>query len=172
MSKTNIFVLIKTSWRRLLKTKTKDVFKTSSSRRICAGKKWAGAFLSRKIKLVKENKREILENKRIILVIKDYFWEIKGQIRALPTSPTPTHLCPSFSPILLEWLFLDVSSQNKISKIFLGGLFPMGQISWPLSSLKYTLITMSKSLYTLSMQTCKTEFCLLHDWDVPNNEFL
>ena len=32
MTKANIFVLIKTSWRRLLKTKTKDVFKTSSWR--------------------------------------------------------------------------------------------------------------------------------------------
>ena len=37
MSKANIIVLIKTSWRRLLKTKTKDVFKTSSSRRMFAG---------------------------------------------------------------------------------------------------------------------------------------
>ena len=30
MSKANIFILIKTSWRRLLETKTKNVFKTSS----------------------------------------------------------------------------------------------------------------------------------------------
>ena len=37
MSKANMFVLIKTSWRRLLKTKSKDVFKTSSSRRMFAG---------------------------------------------------------------------------------------------------------------------------------------
>ena len=36
-AKANIFVLIKTSWRRLLKTKTKDVFKTSSSKRMFAG---------------------------------------------------------------------------------------------------------------------------------------
>ena len=34
MTKVNIFVLIKTSSRRLLKTKTKGVFKTSSSRRM------------------------------------------------------------------------------------------------------------------------------------------
>ena len=32
MIKANIFVLMKTSWRRLLKTKTKDVFNTSSRR--------------------------------------------------------------------------------------------------------------------------------------------
>ena len=32
ITKANIFVLIKTSWWRLLKTKTKDVFKTSSKR--------------------------------------------------------------------------------------------------------------------------------------------
>ena len=37
MTKANIFVLMKTSWRRLLKTKSKDVFKTSSSRRMFAG---------------------------------------------------------------------------------------------------------------------------------------
>ena len=37
MSKANILVLIKTSWRRLLKTKTKDVFKTSLSRQMFAG---------------------------------------------------------------------------------------------------------------------------------------
>ena len=36
-AKTNIFVLIQTSWRHLLKTKTKEVFKTSSSRRMFAG---------------------------------------------------------------------------------------------------------------------------------------
>ena len=36
MTKANIFVLIKTSWRRPLKMKTKDVFKTSSSRRMFA----------------------------------------------------------------------------------------------------------------------------------------
>ena len=36
-AKANIFILIKMSWRRLLKTKTKDVFKTSSSRRMLAG---------------------------------------------------------------------------------------------------------------------------------------
>ena len=36
-AKVNIFLLIKTSSRRLLKTKTKDVFKTSSSRRMFAG---------------------------------------------------------------------------------------------------------------------------------------
>ena len=39
MTKANIFVLIKTSWRCFLKTKTKDVFKTSSSRQMFAGKK-------------------------------------------------------------------------------------------------------------------------------------
>ena len=33
----NIFLFIKTYWRRLSKTKTKDVFKTSSSRRMFAG---------------------------------------------------------------------------------------------------------------------------------------
>ena len=38
MIKVNIFVLIKTSWKRLLKIQTKDVFKTSSSRRMFAGK--------------------------------------------------------------------------------------------------------------------------------------
>ena len=38
MIKVNIFVLIKTAWRRLLKMKTKDVFKTFSSRRMFAGK--------------------------------------------------------------------------------------------------------------------------------------
>ena len=37
MNKVNIFVLIMTSWRRLLKTKTKDVFKTSTSRQMFAG---------------------------------------------------------------------------------------------------------------------------------------
>ena len=37
MTKANIFVLIKPSQRRLLKTKTKNVIKTSSSRRIFAG---------------------------------------------------------------------------------------------------------------------------------------
>ena len=37
VSKANIFVLMKTPWRCLLKTKTKDVFKTSSSRRMFAG---------------------------------------------------------------------------------------------------------------------------------------
>ena len=37
MSKANILVLIKTSWRRLLKTKTKDVFKTLLSRQMFAG---------------------------------------------------------------------------------------------------------------------------------------
>ena len=36
-AKANIFILIKTSWKRLLKMKTKDVFKTSSSRRMFAG---------------------------------------------------------------------------------------------------------------------------------------
>ena len=37
MSIANKFVLMKTSWKRLLKTKTKDVIKTSSSRRMFAG---------------------------------------------------------------------------------------------------------------------------------------
>ena len=37
VSKANIFVLMKTPWRCLLKTKTKDVFQTSSSRRMFAG---------------------------------------------------------------------------------------------------------------------------------------
>ena len=36
MTKANIFLLIKTSWTHLLKTKTKDVFETSSSRRMFA----------------------------------------------------------------------------------------------------------------------------------------
>ena len=51
-AKANIFVLIKTSWRRLLKTKTKDVFKTSSSRRMFAGKllsPWSCCFFLRLI---------------------------------------------------------------------------------------------------------------------------
>ena len=34
MTKSNIFVLMKTCWRRLLKMKAKDIFKTSSSRRM------------------------------------------------------------------------------------------------------------------------------------------
>ena len=33
--------------------------------------------------------------------------------------------------------FLDVSSQKKFSKIFLGALFSMGHITWPLNYLKY-----------------------------------
>ena len=37
MTKENIFALIKTSWRRLLKTKKKDVLKKSSSRQMFAG---------------------------------------------------------------------------------------------------------------------------------------
>ena len=37
MTKVNIFVLLETSWRRLLKTKTKDVFKMSSSRQMFPG---------------------------------------------------------------------------------------------------------------------------------------
>ena len=37
MTEANIFILIKTSWRRLLNTMTKDVFKTSSSRRMFSG---------------------------------------------------------------------------------------------------------------------------------------
>ena len=37
VSKANIFFLMKTSWRCLLKTKTKDVFRMSSSRRMFAG---------------------------------------------------------------------------------------------------------------------------------------
>ena len=40
MTKANIFILIKTSWRHLLKTKTKYVFKTSSSKRMLAGNQW------------------------------------------------------------------------------------------------------------------------------------
>ena len=44
-----------------------------------------------------------MENKRSILEIKGHFREIKVHF--------------------LEWSFLDVSSQNKISKIFLGALF-------------------------------------------------
>ena len=32
---------------------------------------------------------------------------------------------------------LDTSSQKKFSKIFLGALFSMGHITWPLNSLKY-----------------------------------
>ena len=45
MTKANIFVLIKRSWRRLLKMKTKDIFKTSSSRRMFTGKFGAFSFL-------------------------------------------------------------------------------------------------------------------------------
>ena len=42
-AKVNIFVFIKTSWRRLLKTKTKDVFKTSS-RRLHQDEYFQGSF--------------------------------------------------------------------------------------------------------------------------------
>ena len=123
-------------------------------------KKWIGPFLPWKIKLLKKNKGEIREDKRAILVIKEHFGEVKGHInlstKALATSPTPPLPPPPFVlPIIpLECSFLDVSRQNKISTFFLGNVFPMGQISWPLNSSKYTLITMGKSFYTLSMQTC------------------
>ena len=48
-AKANIFVFIKTSWTRLLKTK--DAFKTSSSRRIFAGK-FVSMFLLRNVSSV------------------------------------------------------------------------------------------------------------------------
>ena len=62
MTKTNILVLTKTSWRRLRKTKTKEVFKTSSSRRMFAGKwflKLYPVFLSIKLARTKDNKFRI-----------------------------------------------------------------------------------------------------------------
>ena len=80
-------------------------------------------------KALLENKRALLENKRAIpgnkevhhlqenkgtsLEIKGHFWEVEGHINF--RTRTVTTSLP-----LLEWSFLDVSIQNKISKIFLG----------------------------------------------------
>ena len=73
-----------------------------------------------------------LENKTTILGIKGHFGEEEGhsdlRTRALATSLP-----------LLEWSFWDVSSQNKISKIFIGTLFFHGSDILTLNSLKYTL---------------------------------
>ena len=53
MSIANMFVLIKTSWRRFLKTKTKDVFKKSSSRQMLPGailmRKFVNSLLGRTV---------------------------------------------------------------------------------------------------------------------------
>ena len=101
----------------------------------------------RNTKTLLENKRALMENKKTIpgniraLLEKNkgnswrrHFWEVKGHIdlktKALATSPLPIwsgHF----------WMF-----QAKIifKKSFQGHFLPMGQISWPLNSLKYPLI--------------------------------
>ena len=83
-----------------------------------------------------QEKKVLLENKRAILGIERHFWEAKGHIdlrtRTLATLQTPP----------LKWSFLDISSQNKISNIFLETVFSHGsadQLSWSLNSLKCPL---------------------------------
>ena len=76
-------------------------------------------------KVLLENKRastgikKTLMEKRVILGIKGHFWEVEGhndlRTRAIATSLPP-----------LEWSFLDVSIQNKISKMFLEAPFFYG----------------------------------------------
>ena len=60
----------------------------------------------------------------------------KGTIKEhfQPQSPPP------FIPPTLEWLFLGVSSQNKISKKFFRNAFPYGSDILTLNSLKYPLM--------------------------------
>ena len=61
----------------------------------------------------------IFGGKKALLGIKEHLWEVEGHIdlrtRAIATSLPP-----------LEWSFLDVSSQNRFSKFFLGALFSLG----------------------------------------------
>ena len=71
------------------------------------------AFLRNK-KAIPDNKRTLLENKRAVLGNKRANLENK---RAISGNKGTCNLT------CMEWSFLDVSSQNKISKIFLRALF-------------------------------------------------
>ena len=75
-------------------------------------------------KALLENKKTLLENKRAFLKNKRAFfdfWE-KGTLTWGLGHVQPHHP-------YLQWSFLDVRNQIKISKFFLGALFfPMGQI--------------------------------------------
>ena len=71
VNKANIFILMKTSWRRLLKTKTKDVFRTSSSRQMFAGK----ALINKLLQIC-----HLAEPGRF-LDFKSNFWDFIDKIR-------------------------------------------------------------------------------------------
>ena len=77
--------------------------------------------------------------------------------RALSTSVPPT----------LEWLFLGVSSQNKISKKFFRNAFPYGSDILTLNSLKYPLMYIYIYIYMCVCIYISVHSIYLYLYDEP-----
>ena len=85
-------------------------------------------------KIILENKRTILENKRTILGIKQFWFLGSKRAQWLQNKGT----CNLTNP-LWSCHFWKFQTKVKFQNFFYGHFLPMGQISWPLNSLKYPL---------------------------------